>query len=614
MSSDNRPLLDVGAVLAANETAIWAWDAGCERMTWAPAWEPLFGFEPGTEPPSEEPFLGRIHPDDREAVHRALGDAHAGTSLDRTFRIVLPDGAARWVHARGRRCPGENAPVAGTLHEFLSTFETEDVPPTRGRTVGVLTNPDQALRWILDHAPALIRVIAPDGTVLLSNRRGPIRDLIGKNVLHLTQAANQDALRGVLRRVFEDGETVEFEGESPGFGWFAGAYAPIVEDGNVVSAVAIAYDVTERHRKEAETRKRDEWFRTFAESAPLIMWRSNADGLCEYANPAFTEFTGRGISGHLGLEWIEAIHPEDRDAYVEASLAALMGRCGFQSDARTRRHDGEYRLLRTNGTAIRNQQGEFEGHVGTCIDLTEIHRAEDTTQEMRTALAHTLRIETMDQMAVELAHELHQPLAAISVATGAALRYLANGRGEPALLREVIEEAQRQALHAGTVVGEVRDFIRGKSDRIAPLDPNEVVRGVVSLVLREAQRREIRIELDLAADLPRIRGRPVQLQQVLSNLVQNAFLALADSSGERWIRIATRGEGAGQVEIRIADSGPGISPEILEHIFDVYFTTRPDGLGMGLAISRSIVETHGGRLLCDSPPSGGAAFRILLPA
>lgn len=614
MSCDNRPIIDADTVLAATETAIWAWDAHSERMTWGQAWEPLFGFEPGTEPPSEEPFLGRIHPDDREAVQRALGETHVGNSLDRTFRIVLPNGSARWVHARGRRGAGENEPVAGTLHEFISTFETEDAPPTRGRTAGVLTNPDEALRSILDHTPALIRVIAPDGTVLLSNRRGPVRDLVGKNVLHLTQAANQDALRGILRQVFEDGETVEFEGESPGFGWFAGAYAPIIEDGKVVSAVAVSYDVTERHRREAEARKRDEWFRTFAESAPLIMWRSNAGGLCEYVNPAFTEFTGRGISGHLGLEWIEAIHPEDRDAYVEASLAALDGRCGFQSEARTRRHDGEYRLLRTNGTAIRNQEGEFEGHVGTCIDLTDVHRAEDTTQEMRTALAHTLRIETMDQMAVELAHELHQPLAAISVATGAALRSLANDRAEPSLLREMIEEMQRQALHAGTLVGEVRDFIRNKSDRIAPLDPNEVVRGVVALVRREAQRREIRIDLDLAANLPRIGGRPVQLQQVLSNLVQNAFLALADSSGERSVRISTRVDKAGQVEIRIADSGPGIPPEILARIFDVYFTTRPDGLGMGLAISRSIVETHGGRLLCDSPPSGGAAFRILLPA
>ncbi len=613
MPPDGSRVIDPDSVLRASGTALWSWDVRARRMTLSEGWETLFGVESGTEPPSAEPFFGRVHPDDREAVLRALAEVRADQALDRSFRIVLPDGSARWLQARGRRLPGDEAPVVGTLHELMPSFERLNEPVRPSESIGAISNPAQTLRSVIDHAPALIRVVSRDGTVILSNDRGPVDGLVGKNVLAVTPPLNRNPLRTLLRRVFEDGETVEFEGEAPGIGWFAGAYAPIVEDGEVVSAVAVSYDVTERHQKEAERRRRDAWFRTFAESAPVLMWHTNAEGFCEYANPAFTSFTGRGVGGHLGLEWIEAIHPDDRHAYVEESLEALKGKCDFQSEARVRRYDGEYRLLRTNGTAIENGAGEFEGHVGFCIDLTEIHRAEDATQDVRSALADALRIETMDQMVAHIAHELHQPLSAISLAAGAALRNLSADRVDPTLLRDMMEETQRQALYAGTVLGAARDAIRGELDQLVSLDTNELVRGIVPLLEREARRRAVRVELELAADAPHVGGRSVQLQQVLMNLVQNAFRALDDAPGDRVLRISTRAESASEVEIRVADSGPGIRPEVLTRIFDTYFTTRPDGLGMGLAICRSIVDGHGGRLLCHSPPEGGAVFRVLLP-
>lgn len=614
MPPDGPPVIDPDSILRASGTALWSWDARTRRMTWGEGSEALCGVEPGAKPPAEEPFFGRIHPDDRDAVLGALAAVRRDEALDESFRVVLPDGSVRWLHARGRRLAGGAAPVVGTLQEILPSFERSNEPARRADSIGAIANPAQTLQSVIDYAPALIRVVSREGTVVLSNDRGQASGLVGKNVLALTPPANRNRLRRLLRRVFEDGETIEFEGEAPGMGWFAGAYAPIVEDGEVVSAVAVSYDVTERHRKETQRRRRDAWFRTFAESAPVLMWHTNAEGFCEYANPAFTRFTGRGVGGHLGLEWIEAIHPDDRHAYVAESLAALQGRCDFQSEARVRRYDGEYRLLRTNGTAIENGAGEFEGHVGFCIDLTEIHRAEDATQDVRIALADALRIETMDQMVAHIAHELHQPLSAISLAAGAALRNLSADRVDPALLRDMMEETQRQALYAGTVLGAARDSIRGELDQLVPLDANELVQGIVPLLEREARRRAVRVELELAAEPPHVGGRSVQLQQVLMNLAQNAFRALDDATGERVLRISTRATAdANEVEIRVADSGPGIRPDVLTRIFDTYFTTRPDGLGMGLAICRSIVDGHGGRLLCHSPPEGGAVFRVLLP-
>lgn len=612
MSGEGLPRIDGDSVLNATGTALWSWDPRAPKMFRAVTWESVFGVEPGTKPPSEEPFFGRIHPDDRDQVHLGLSAALQGEPLEHTFRIVLPDGSARWVHARGRRAPGPDASVLGTLQEFIPSFNPTD-RPAPVESIGPMPNADQMLRSVIDHAPALIRVVDRDGTVLLSNDRGPVKGLVGKNVMALTDAPNRNPLRDILRRVFENGETVEFEGEAPGLGWFAGAYAPVVKNGSVVSAVAVSYDVTERHRREMDRQKRDAWFRTFAESAPVIIWYNNREGLCEYVNPAFTRYTGRGVGGHLGLEWIEAIHPDDREAHLGASLAAFESRRDFQSEVRMRRYDGTYRPFRTDGTAIYSGAGEFEGHVGICIDLTDIHQAEDAKQDTRSALAHALRVETMDQMVAELAHEIHQPLSAISIATGAALRNLARGRVEPALHREMIEEIQRQALYAGTVLGAARDSIRGELDQVVPVDANELVRGMVSLVGRDARRSGVRLQIELADDLPHVGGRPVQLQQVFLNLVQNALRALDDAPSDRSLCISTRAEGTKEVEIRFADSGPGIRSEDMERIFEAYFTTRPDGFGMGLAISRSIVESHGGRLLCDSPPEGGAVFRIFLP-
>ena len=240
MASDGSPVLDPDSVLRASGTALWSWDARARRMTWSEGWEPLFGVEPEGKRPSEEPFFGRVHPDDRDAVLVALAEVRDDEVIDQSFRIVLPDGSTRWLQARGRRLPGGEELVVGTLHELMPSFERSNDPARPAESIGTIAHAAQTLRSVIDYAPALIRVVSRDGTVVLSNDRGPVRGLEGKNVLAFTSPVNRSPLRRLLRRVFEDGETVEFEGESPGLGWFAGAYAPIFEDGEVVSAVAVS--------------------------------------------------------------------------------------------------------------------------------------------------------------------------------------------------------------------------------------------------------------------------------------------------------------------------------------------------------------------------------------
>ncbi len=592
--------------LDAGDVAVWDWNVTTGVFNSRGPWKRLLGSLPEKSGDRFGWFLELVHPEDRDRLARIAAEGRKDRKLDLTFRIVDPDGAVRWLAARGSIAHPENGSdihLSGVMHdatEHVSELTTVNE---------ALSRSEQLLRSVVENAPATIQTVDRQGTILTSNE-----PLAGKSLFQFVADHQRLHLHDVLRRVFDERETCYFEGESPGRGWFGARYAPIVEHDEVAAAVVVVFNITEQHKERAAVRDSEARFRAMAEASPVAIWRAGTDMGCQYVNGEFLRFAGRPIEGMLGTRWTDLVHPDERDHLLDEWLDAFEKRSNLSVEAQFRRVDGEYRLILAGGRPIHASDGTFEGYAGTCVDLTDIRRTEETMEILRGELANALRLATMDQMAAGLAHELHQPLAAISAATGAALREISDGGFSTERVKEMVDEARIQALRAGTLLGHMRDFIRKTPYETQTVSLNELVQTVITLVRRESQRRRIALEVALENDLPTTTGHLVQLQQVVINLVQNAFHSMSDTEeSRRVLRIETYCPGPGSVGIAVSDRGDGFASDVAEEMFDVFFTTRTDGLGMGLAISRSIVDAHSGTLTAENRANGGATFRLVLP-
>ena len=240
-------------------------------------------------------------------------------------------------------------------------------------------------------------------------------------------------------------------------------------------------------------------------------------------------------------------------------------------------------------------------------------RAEEALRRSQAEMAHITRVTTMGELAASIAHEINQPLSAIVNNGGACLRWLAGDSPNLAEAREAAQDIIREGNRAGEVITRIRAFLQKTETEKAPLDINQTIRDVVILMRNEAEGKGVALQMELGTNLPLVFGDRVQLQQVILNLVMNGVEAMTSvSDGERELRIQSRQDEADKVLIAVQDSGVGIDPENLEKIFDAFYTTKSKGMGMGLAISRSIVEEHGGRLWAQANDGPGTSFQFTL--
>lgn len=240
-------------------------------------------------------------------------------------------------------------------------------------------------------------------------------------------------------------------------------------------------------------------------------------------------------------------------------------------------------------------------------------RAEERESRLREELAHVGRVATAGELATSLAHEVNQPLAAIVTNAQAGQRYLASDTLDKRKLAPVLQDIAQQGQRASEIIQRLREFLRKHKSERRPIDLNQVVRDTLPLVRRELQDQRVDVLLDLDPDLRAVDADPIQMQQILVNLVNNACEAMSGTRGDRSLEIRTRSTPE-RVTLEVQDSGPGFSPEVLERLFQPYVTTKSNGMGLGLAICRSIVEAHGGRIDAEGPHGSGATFRVDLPA
>jgi signal transduction histidine kinase len=308
---------------------------------------------------------------------------------------------------------------------------------------------------------------------------------------------------------------------------------------------------------------------------------------------------------------LERTHPEDAEIVKETIERASHDGSDFDFEHRLTMPDGSVKYVHVVAHAQKGLSGKLE-YVGAMMDITERKRAEDALRETQTDLEHVSRVTTMGQLTASLAHEVNQPIAAAITNANTCMRWLAAAQPNVDEARAAAARIVKDGTRAAEIISRIRSlFKKGPVER-KPVDVNDVIREMVVMLRGEASRSNIFIRVELAMDLPDVLGDRVQLQQVLMNLMLNGIEAMKDVSGLRELVVESQSLENGEVLVAVNDTGAGLPAQQTDRIFNAFFTTKAQGTGMGLAISRSIVESHGGRIWAVNNEKRGASFRFSL--
>ncbi len=310
---------------------------------------------------------------------------------------------------------------------------------------------------------------------------------------------------------------------------------------------------------------------------------------------------------------VQRVHPDDRARWVEIIERAIREKSEYELEFRILLPSGTVRHLHTVGHPVLDKSGNPMRFVGSSSDITERRQAEEALRQAQSDLARISRVTTMGELTASLAHEVNQPIAAAMTDANTCLRWL---KRDPPDLKEAQEAASRVVIdttRAAEIINRTRLLFKRVNPQSELVDMNDIVREMLALMIGDLSRNSISVRIELENDLPRIMGDRVQLQQVLMNLMANSIDAMKDTDGTRELAINSQPGQNGQVMVTISDTGIGLPAQQADQIFNAFFTTKPNGTGMGLRISRSIIESHGGQLWASDHLPCGASFHLALP-
>lgn len=356
-------------------------------------------------------------------------------------------------------------------------------------------------------------------------------------------------------------------------------------------------------------------FRSMANAAPALIWMSGTDKGFTFFNKAWLDLTGRTLDQELDNGWIEGLHLEDSHSFLAQYDRSFDARKKFSIEHRLRRYDGQYCWILNNAVPRFDSDGTFLGYIGSAIDVSQRREAETNLQHQREQLARMTRISTMGELAASLAHELNQPLTAILANAQAADRLMAANPPDLEEVSAILQDIVKDNNRAGEIIWRMKALVRKENLELAQVDLPTVVRDVALLLHSDAILHDVRFRFDVPSGLSPVRGDRVHLQQVVLNLLLNAFDAMkVVPASEREIQLCVAAEGADSLRVGVSDCGAGVPGETLDRVFEPFYTTKGEGLGMGLAISRSIIEVHGGRLWAEcNDPKPGMTFYFTVP-
>jgi PAS domain S-box-containing protein len=561
-----------------------------------------------------------VHPEDLRGVTAEVTHSFTtGTPYDSELRYRRADGVYRWFQCR--ILPVRDA--EGRITRWYGLLTDID---DRKRAEEALRASENNFRQIVDNIPGLIAALSPSGEIELVNQQyldyfgksldeiksWRVNDVLHPDDLHRMESAfthamtTGNALIEELRYCRADGV----------FQWFHARVFPMLDSvGRIARWFVLATDIEDRRRAEEALRESEYEARLIVDSIPGLIAVLDASGEIERVNQPILEYLGKSLEECRQWAVDDTIHPDDRPGYLQAfGRAFAAGEPVEYEAARIRRFDGVYRWFSMRGLPLRDRQGHIVRWYFLLTEVDDRKRAEEALRQAQSDLARINRVTTMGELAASLSHELSQPISGTMTNANVCLRSLGSDKPDLDLVRSAVTRIARDAQRAAGIIARIRSQFEKGSVNQEALGISAMIRETVALLRDEATRYNISVWTDLAADLPEIFGDRVQLQQVAMNLIVNSIEAMKDVEGIRELAIKSlRGEN-GQILLSFSDTGLGFPPQLAEQIFDPFFTTKPHGTGMGLRISRSIIESHGGRLWAVDAPERGATFHLSLPA
>lgn len=484
---------------------------------------------------------------------------------------------------------------------------------------------------LLDRAPVGLMNVEASGKILSLNRRGcqilgrTERDAVGMPIEALFPLHERGKFKSMMARLVaplkrHPAEVLELNTSSNTPTFLELEATSMADRSGQLGATIIFQDVTarvhaesERAQAEEELRKSESQLRLVTDALPVLISYVDTEDRYRFNNEAYEDWFGRPRESISGCHVRDVIGDAAYAVMQPYLQAAFSGQpVGFEATL-PYRNRGE-RHVQGNVVPDVSDSGEVRGVVTVVSDITERKQAEERERQHMLELAHVSRVTTLGEMSSQLAHELAQPLMAIANFSEASLRTIKANAASWEDMEESLTDILEQAYRARDIIVQLRNFVRKNELQRASEDLNEVVRGIVRLARVETRWHNLNLRLNLARSLPSVRIDRTLVEQVVLNLIHNAVEALQTVQRDRMrLEIATTYNGNGAVELAVSDNGPGL-PQETRRIFEPFFTTKGEGMGMGLAISRSIVDAHDGRLWASNNDDGGATFRFSLAA
>jgi PAS domain S-box-containing protein len=562
-----------------------------------------------------------IHPDDLAAhLDKWRVATRTGTSFESEARLRRFDGTYRWFLFRAEPWRDERGNIVKWYGSHTDIEDRKQAEQARRRTEAYLSHAQRLSRvGSFGWTPSTGEIHWSEESFRIFEFDSCVRPTI-EFILQRVHPEDVSLVRQAIDVVSEGERDLDFTHRllmPDGSVKHVHVLSHAVRDASgVMEVVGALMDVTAVKAAQDALRENEQRFRDYAETASDWLWESGPDHRFTHISSRL-KAAGYDPVGAIGrTRWESAACIEEEAEEWQSHRATLDAHQPFRSFTyRLARGDGSFLYVSTSGRPRFDVDGNFLGYRGAATDITaevRASQAEEALNEARAELSHVTRVTTLGELAASIAHEVNQPLAAIVTNADASLRWLDRGRTEEA--RRSLERIISDADRASAVIHRTRQLSKKADPEKAHIEINDVINDAMLLIQSEAASHDVSLQLELASGLPTVFGDRVQLQQVIINLVMNGIEAMAGLTNARELLIRSGQCEADQVVVAVTDVGAGIDPQITNKLFNAFFTTKPNGMGMGLSICRSIIEAHEGRLWASRNSGPGTTFHFKLRA
>jgi len=576
-----------------------------------------------------ENFYRLFHPDDTTRLAsewRAIMISKIGREVE--GRLRRADGEYRWCSLRQKPRFDSDGDVIKWYGVVLDIEDRKQAEDSLRETKSALAASEENLRLIINSLPVLVWSARPDGSADFVNQNWldyaglPAAEILEWGFLDLYHPDDIPEMVEIWKRDLEHSDHTRLKGRIRGadgtYRWFYFAGRKLIDANGVVRWFGVNIDIENLQcaedalrESEAALRESEHKLSLIINTIPAMAWSCTPDGRLEYWNQNLIDFVGLPFEEIVGFGFYRMFHPDDVERMRESWEEVVTTKKPKPVDARIRRFDGQYRWFNLRQSPLLDTNGNVVRWYGIVVDIEDRKRAEDSLRQSQSQLAHVTRVTTIGELAVSIAHEINQPLMAIVTNAGTCLRWLQEGRTDLEQARLAAGRIVHDGHRAGEIVTSIRSMAQKTPAQIQRTDFSLALRDVLDLLHGELRSRGLGVIAELKAEPIEVLGDRTQLQQVLVNLIMNAAEATSQRP-EAVIKISCNVGQMGDVEVSVSDFGNGIPTDELDRIFEPFYTTKSDGIGMGLSICRSIVEAHGGRIWATANDPCGSTFTFTL--